>query len=96
MSSPEEQILNAIAIANDHYGPNRDNRSQAIDFLATVRAESAQSWRPALSLFVATNPEDPNERQFGHEVRIFCLSVIAEFLDMKYVSYAYRSQIRFA
>jgi exportin-T len=85
MSSPEEQILNAIAIASDHYGLNRDNRSQAIDFLATVRAESAQSWRPALSLFVATNPEDANERQFGHEVRIFCLSVLAEFLDIRHV-----------
>jgi len=85
MSSPEEQILNAIAIANDHYGPNRENRSQAIEFLAKVRAESAQSWRPALSLFVATNPENPSERQFGYEVRIFSLSVLADLLDIRYV-----------
>ncbi|KIM27530.1 hypothetical protein M408DRAFT_329975 [Serendipita vermifera MAFF 305830] len=85
MSSPEEQIVNAITIAQNPnvYGGNHAIHSQAIEFLAKVRAESAQSWRPALSLFLAVKQEDPSKRQFGPDVRIFALSVLGEFLDMR-------------
>ena len=87
MSSPEEQILNAIAIAHDPYGYAQDSeiRAQAIDFLSNVRKQSAHSWRPALSLFLATNPEVPNERRFGPDVRLFSLTVLVEFLDIRQV-----------
>lgn len=87
MGSLEEQIVNAVTIAYDPFGNRGDQtiRSQAIEFLENVRRECAQSWRPALSLFLATNPDDPKEHQFTYEVRIFALSVIAELLDIRCV-----------
>ncbi|KAG8814048.1 pre-tRNA nuclear export protein [Serendipita sp. 399] len=84
MSSPEEQILQAIAIANDHKLQGQEIHSQAISFLNTVRSDSNQSWRAALALFVATN--DDGTRRFGEDVRLFALNILSDFLDIRFVS----------
>lgn len=80
-SSPEEQILAAIAIANDPSNHGQSIQVEAINFLSKVRSESAQSWRPALSLFVATNDET-GTRRFGDDVRLFALNIVDSFLEI--------------
>ncbi|PVG04220.1 ARM repeat-containing protein [Serendipita vermifera] len=81
MSSPEEQILQAIAVANDHNRTqDRSVYEQAIHFLNQVRLKADQTWRVALSLFLATNEQ--GTRRYETEVRLYALTVINSFLEM--------------
>jgi exportin-T len=88
MASPEEQILQAIAVASDHSLQGQEIHSQAIAFINKVRSESAESWRPALSLFVATN-DTTGARRFADDVRLFALNIIADFLNSRFVLLPY-------
>lgn len=83
MATPEEQILQAIALASDHTLQGQEIHSQAIAFLDKVRSENEQSWRPALSLFVATNGD--GSRRFSDTIRLFATNIIADFLESRYV-----------
>jgi exportin-T len=82
MSSPEEQILQAIAVANDYeHSADRAVYEQAINFLNEVRVKADQTWRVALTMFLATNEQ--GTRKYELEVRLYALSIITAYLDMK-------------
>lgn len=83
MTSPEDQILAAIAVASDPSTHGQPIQADAVQFLAKVRKESSESWRPALSLFLAT--DDQGHRRFGDNVRLFALNIVDDFLDIRFV-----------
>ncbi|CAG7849531.1 Exportin-T AltName: Full=Exportin(tRNA); AltName: Full=Karyopherin-beta; AltName: Full=tRNA exportin [Serendipita indica DSM 11827] len=82
MSTPEEQIVQAIHVLNDYALQGQPIHAQAFEFLNKLRAESAHSWRYALSLFVATN-DDGRTRRYGPDVRMFALNVLNDFLEFR-------------
>jgi exportin-T len=83
MATPEEQIVAAISIAGNPAGHPAETHAQAVEFLTKVRRECDQSWRPALALFVATT--EPGGHTWDDTVRLFALTVLDDFLDIKYV-----------
>lgn len=82
MATPEEQIVAAISIAGNPAGHPAETHAQAVEFLTKVRRECVQSWRPALTLFVATT--EPGRHTWDDTVRLFALNILDDFLDIQY------------
>jgi exportin-T len=82
MATPEEQIVAAISIAGNPAGHPAETHVQAVEFLTKVRRECDHSWRPALNLFVATT--EPGRHTWDDTVRLFALTILDDFLDIRY------------
>lgn len=77
MEQELNQLVQAILIASD---PSSGAlHQQALEYLSSFQQNSANTWRPALSLFVETGSD--GARKHPPQARFFALRVLDDFLD---------------
>jgi exportin-T len=77
MSSDLDQIAQAIAIASDP--AQAALHHHALQYIASIQQNAADTWRLALPIFVGRH--DDGSKKYTPQTRFFALRVLDEFLD---------------
>lgn len=78
----EEQLLQAVSIASNGPIAGQDPSivQQALRFLEQVKQNAHEVWSPAWNVFIERS-KDSGKPLHDHQQRIFCLSLVSDFLE---------------